>query len=145
MKHDSADLDEPEEHQKECEAVRTALADALLRSERTRGVQRVALSSLEEQWVSDVARMLVGEVVGGEIDSDTPESRGKRLLRDARSAFARLFGRYRQEAVVRDVSEKEFEYHPVACGAQGAVHSMSNGEHAGKLDAAPITNGAQVK
>ena len=145
MKHDSADLDEHEEHQKECDDVRTALADALLRSGRTRGVQRIALSSLEEQWVSDVARMLVGEVVGGEITSDTPESRGRRLLRGVRGALARLFGWNRKEAVVNDAAEPEFEYHPVACGAQEAVLSMSNGEHTGKLNAATSTRDTPVK
>jgi hypothetical protein len=145
MKQDSVDIDGCEEHHLECEAVRTALADALLRSRHgnMRNPGRTVLSSLESQWVSDVARMLVGEGNSQVQARQKTERKRMRFLRIITKGFARIFGRRRDRVAASDAGTQESEYVPVSCAAQGAVLDMSNDGCSGE-SVAPISTGNPV-
>jgi hypothetical protein len=134
MKNDIVDVNESDEYYLECEAVRDALADALLRSRdgRLRMPTRTALSSLEEQWVSDVARMLVGASPQAEGTSAPRERGGMRFIRVVRDRMASALGRRPESTILCDAAERDFQYVPVACGQQPDVRKISDSGETGE-------------
>ena len=121
----TVDVDEKEEHHLEYEAVRVALADALLRSQSQRVPSQTVLSSLEEQWVSDAARMLVRAARCPQGPGLAKERGGVRLVRVVRTWLARMHG-YQGDADLCDATVQEFLYVPVACGPHGDIQAISD-------------------
>ncbi len=134
MKNDIVYVNESDEYHLACEAVRSALTDALLRSRDgcLRIPNRTALTSMEEHWVNDVAKMLVGDSLWLE-DSPAPQERGgMRFVRVVRDRLASALWRRRESTAMCEASEGELHYVPIACGQQGDVREIYDGGEVGQ-------------
>lgn len=136
MSHDITNLDRSEEDELECETVRAALVDALLRSRRgrSRRTERLVLSSLEELWVAEVARLLVIHVPH-EPAPALRLGRGKRTVGMAADLVGRVLEGLCKGVPSDNTPAHEFHFVPVACGLRSDVRGLSDDGHIRESDA----------